>query len=233
MLIYGVVLVFKIFTANKFDKLFLPKHQKYIYDVLTFVMLYVIFNLYAGFFSFLFERYTYLKHAIVFIIVMVLFIVLLVVYLIIWTIKVCVKLIKNKKFSISHKFSNGLLFISFFLAIYIFSYSLNQILFLSPDNWDEKVSKILSQSITFFIVLYASIKANIYFVGYNKRDWQYVIAPTPEDIVNRHLYVRYSLSRNILVLSDSPKEEQFPNTVYLFDLQKESYICFKRVLNFD
>ncbi len=236
-IIYAISFVFKTFTTNKFDRVFMPKHQKSLQNTFLIVFLIFVFILYGIYFAALYQKIIelrWLKHTsdaietIYFIyFIGILYIVIL-----------CLMKFINRKnkewnFKISEKTLNKVFFTVFLLNIFVYSIMLHDVYFSVDTNRDKNIwiSNMISCIFVFLIFSYLLMKSNSYLLGISKRHWKYVLSPTPADIKERHLYVLYSLTPTTLVLSDNPESESYPTSVYLYDLNKNTYVYFNRVVN--
>ncbi|WP_281887760.1 hypothetical protein [Paenibacillus sp. YYML68] len=234
-LIPAILFVFRSFTSNNFDKLFMLKYQKSLHNTFMSVFLFIIFIAYGIFFAAIFAKIK--DYPVMNSLIPLLLIVFSICLLI--TVSLCLsKRIKDKKlknsFLFSRKWANALLFLTLSLNIFIFSIALYEIYAIEdttkmyrPVWWGNLAYCI----IFFFALFYVLIKSNLYLQGISKREWGYVLSPIPSGIEEKHLYVLYSLNSTTLVLSDDPTNKEYPRSVYLFDTSKKSYICFNRVLN--
>lgn len=232
-LIYAINFVIKTFTANNFDKMFMPKYQKTLHNIFLVVSIFFVFIFYGIFFAAMYRKIHEIDGINIFVIVLVvLYILGLLLTGFAYLYKLVCDKIRSKKFVFSVKHANILLFIVFILNILVYSITLHEMYYIdiSSDKayW---VGNLLNCIFLFFVISYLLLKVNLYLQGINKREWDYVLSPTPENIEQKHLYVLYSLNPNTLVLSDDPNNRNYPKSVYLFDLNKNSYTYFNRVVN--
>lgn len=226
-LIYFIHFIIKTFTANEFDKLFLLKHQIYLHNTFLFTLIFVVLMAYSALFVVIFEKLKNIKYIdlainCMFILYFISLFIIIVLYL--------YKKIKDKhrdaEFKLSAKVTDSFLFCVFFLNILVFSVVIHK--FLMKDGL---IGNIVNSVILFCLLTYFLLRSNLYLQGISRRKWHYVISPTPKHIHERYLYVLYSLSATTLVLSDDPSNKKYPRSVYLFDLNRNSYTCFNRVIN--
>ncbi|OMC63533.1 hypothetical protein BK121_26755 [Paenibacillus odorifer] len=230
-LIFAINFVFKTLTSSKFDKLFVPKHQKALQTLCIFILLIVLFIIYGmilGALYFQVKSYKYTEA------VSGILAVFYLIGLIIVSIVCLMKYFKEKKsglpYNISEKKVLRLIFVVVFLNIVIYSMVLSDTFFTSGKTKVEFAGDILYCIVQFFVLTCVLVKAMTYLLGYMKRHWGYVVSPTPEDVDKRYLHVLYSLSPTQLVLSEDNENLHYPTNVYLFDVTKQSYIHFERVL---
>ncbi|NEU28713.1 hypothetical protein G3M74_22090 [Paenibacillus polymyxa] len=234
-LMYAIHFVYKTFTSNNFDKLFMPKYQKYLHNTFLAILVFIIFVAYGVFFALIFEKIKDIKY------VNVVINLLIIVYflgLIITGILNLYKKIKDRnngyKFVLSGKVADYILFSVFFLNILMFSLVFHEMYFVNGRTESYNLpwlGNLVNCIVLFFTISYFLLKSSLYLQGINKREWHYVLSPTPKDIQEKYLYVLYSLNATTLVLSDDPSNKQYPRSVYLFDLNKNSYTCFNRIVN--
>ncbi|GCL74918.1 hypothetical protein PN4B1_49040 [Paenibacillus naphthalenovorans] len=234
-LVYAIHFVYKTFTSNNFDKLFMPKYQKSLHNTFMNIFIFIIFIIYGVFFAAMYGKIqgaTFINLVIT---------ILFIIYFIGLTTTGLFCLYKrindrkaSKAFVLKEKQANALLFLVFFLNILVFSITLYEVYIINETSVIVKslwLGNLVNCIIFFYALSYFLLKSNIYLQGINKREWGYVLSPTPEGIEEKHLYVLYSLNSTTLVLSDDPDNKHYPKSVYLFDLTKKSYTCFNRVLN--
>lgn len=137
---------------------------------------------------------------------------------------------KKSKFVLSEKTATPYLFIVVFSSVFVYSISLNREFSVKDSNMTSIIIAVISLTVSFFAILILLFKAFRYLTGLSNRVWRYVLSPTPEGIEKKHLYVLYSINPNILVLSDDPHSEANPTSVYLYDMSKDTYTHFNRVL---
>lgn len=233
-LIYTINLVSRTLTANNFDKLFIPKHQKVLYNICSFIFLFIIFIGYGvllgGFYSQI--RGGKVANSISGILIIVYVVAFL------FTGYLCLrKWIKEKKsgmtFNMNEKRATFLLFVGMILNIATYSILLCEMYLLDGLGKMNYLGNLMNCIILFFGLSYVLLQSHLYLIGLKKRKWNYVLSPMPENIEKKYLNVLYSLSPNQLVLSEEKDGSHNPSSVYVYDMNKNTYIYFERVLSFE
>lgn len=232
-LIYTINLVTKTLTTNNFDKLFIPKHQKALYNICSFIFLLIIFIGYGvllgGFYSQIRGGKVADSIGVVLIIVYVI--------MFLFTGYLCLrKWIKEKKsdmtINMDEKRATLLLFVVMILNIAIYSILLCEMYLLDGLGRTNYLGNIMNCIIFFFGISYVLLQSHLYLIGLKKRKWNYVLSPMPDNIEKKYLNVLYSLSPNQLVLSEETDNSHNPSSVYVYDMNKNTYVHFERVLSF-
>ncbi|MFE5321472.1 hypothetical protein ACFQ88_22440 [Paenibacillus sp. NPDC056579] len=224
--------VFKTVTASKFDNLFIPKYQKALQMVCMFIIWLLVYIGYGAFFSVLYHqvkemKYTAMVEGSIYLIYIFGFMFLATTCLVkFWIAK------KNGKvISIAEKKLSFMVLTLIILNQFIYSMMLHDMVFTSGLSSFEYVGNIIICIGEFFFLTYILLKAQLYIQGYKKREWGYALVPTPEDVNKKYLNVLYSISPTQLVLSEESNNANYPTNIYLYDVTKQSFIHFERVLN--
>lgn len=222
--------IFKTITSNDFDKLLIPKYQKMLQVVCAFILLIALFIGYGVLFAFLMNQVKELRYTDFAIGI------LLLVYIIALIIIGCTCISKKQKekktgneINYSEKKVEYITIGMVFLNLIIYAYFLNESYFKSGVKNGAYYWDLISCIIVFFMITYLLMKAQLYLQGFKRRRWSYVLSPTPEKIEERYLHVLYAISATQLVLSED-ENSHYPTSIYLFDMTKQSYIHFERVL---
>lgn len=227
------ITIIKAFSYNGFDKLFVPKHQKIIYNLFLFMSLLLLFFIISVVYSFLLEDLGVVvsPNIIGWIVWFYLVYILLLIAIVIS--KVISKRIAEK-YTTSSAIKPFIL-IGCFMNYFFLSIKFNEIVYLKYSSMPlmQLINNIFNISVVFLVITYVFIYLGLWLSGDTKRKWAYILSPVIDDVEDKHLYVLYSLSSTTLVLSEDTKNSNNPTTVYLYDMSKNSYICFKKVLNLD
>lgn len=230
-LIVAINFVTRTVTSSHFDRIFMAKYQKVLQNICIYIILFVSFTLYGGILAAIYSQVKNLKYTPT----VIGSIIILDIFCLITVGIICLnKKIVEKKHGTSIKFSENkvtkLMFVPILLNIITFSVIFCEMYMTSRTNKWEYYSNIINCTILFFILTAALLKAINYLIGYRKKNWSYVLSPTPEDVDKKYLYVLYSLSPTQLVLSDDNENIQYPTSVYVYDISKQSFVHFERVL---
>lgn len=232
-ILYVINFVCKTFTSNNFDKLFIPKHQKALHNFCLFIILFIIFIIYGVIFAALYDNVRESEFAsIISLSVTILYALGLIV-----TIYLCLrKWVKEKmsgeQFNLSEKEATILLYIVILLNIVLYSIAFCEIINTEANNKQEFLGSIFKCIFVFFSITYLLLESHIYLLGLKKRKWSYVLSPVPANVEQKYLEVLYSLTPTQLVLAEKVDDSQSPSSVYLYDITKNTYIYFERVVKF-
>ncbi|MGG0825138.1 hypothetical protein ABE099_20005 [Paenibacillus turicensis] len=136
---------------------------------------------------------------------------------------------KRRRIVFNVKFLFPLLFSTILLDIIVHSITLWGIINVSTTKQDF-IANMISNIITFFGIAYILIKCLQYLLDLNKRKWVYVLSPMPIDINQKYLEVLYSLTPTLLVLAEKNDDPKDPKSVYLYDITKNTYTYFQKVV---
>lgn len=231
-LVVAINFVTKAITSSHFDILFIPKHQKILQNICKYILLFAAFTLYGGILAAVYNQIKEMKYIPTIIgIIIILDILGLIIVCIVCVIKKIIEKKKGAPFNFSENKTIRLMIISILLNMITFSVVFYE-MFMTPNtNTWEYYSNIINCIILFFLLTAALLKAITYLIGYRKKNWSYVLSPTPEDVDKKYLHVLYSLSPTQLVLSEDNENKQNPTSVYIYDTSKQTFIHFERVLN--
>lgn len=223
-------LVIKALTSSSFDTLFYLKHQRTQQRIILYLVIGVLLLAYGLLISVIYASLLKMKYinAIAGIII-ILFLLGIISLGILCGLKWMKEKWSVKKFTLSETKANLLAFTVFILSMVVFAISFYDTLNLTDLERTEHIAKLLMSIGQFYLYAFLILRSYFYLIGYSKRQWNYVISPTPEDIDKRYLYVLYSLSPTQLVLSENIGNVQNSSSVYLFDITKQTYIHFERV----
>lgn len=229
--VLAINFVSKTLTSNSFDRLLIPKYQKMLQTICAFIILVVLFVGYGALFGAFFSQIKDFKYtdAAVFLLFLAYVIGLMGIGC-----GCLLKLRKEKKTGMKLNYSEKrveyIIVSLVFLNIIVYGYFLNEFYLLLGVKKEQYYGDIVTCILVFFSITYLLLKAQLYLQGYRKKRWRYVLSPTPEKIEEKHLYVLYAISATQLVLSEEDENIQDPISIYLFDMTKQTYMHFERVL---
>lgn len=223
--------VFKTLTSSNFDKLFIPKHQRALQTVCLFILLLFVFTAYGIFLAALYHEVEELEYTVIISgIILIMYLIGLVVIGVICLVKWWKDRKAGNQFVITERKANILTFSLIIINILVFAMILCDVIYVAGvdkiENWGNTITCIGE----FFTISYLLLKAQMYLQGYKKKRWGYVLSPMPENVEKKYLNVLYSLTPTQLVLSEDGDNVKYPTNIYLYDLTKQSYIHFERVL---
>lgn len=230
-LIYMINFVFKTFTSNNFDKLFIPKHQKILQKICFFIFAFIIFIVYGFFMGALYGQLKGEYNVDLLSAFIVLIYVLGVITIGLLSLRKWRKEKTRKQFNMNEKKANILFYPVMILNIVVYSMMIYELYLPDINNSLEHWGDMVNSVIMFFGISILLLKFYMYLIGFKKRRWSYVLSPRPDDIEKKHLNVLYSLAPNQLVLSEATEDSQNLGSIYLYDMNKNTYFHFERVLS--
>lgn len=231
-LILTINFVIKTFTSSSFDKLFIPKHQKVLQTACIFVIAFIIFFGYGMLFGSLYmqiKQYYSKFIDMIFLLLFLIYITGLACIIVLCIVKVWKEKRSGVSFNISMKKISPIILTLLFLNMIIYAIMLSELILTTGLDKYDHIMSILRCTIVFFVFAYGFLKAQVYLQGFKDR-WVYVLSPIPKDVDKRYFTVLYSLSPTQLVLSEDNVDHKHPSNIYLYDITKQTYTHFERVL---
>lgn len=229
--IIAINFVTKSVTSSHFDKLFIPKHQKILQSLCIYIILFFIFTLYGVSIAAIYKQVRDLKYVHETTGILVLSNILgLITVGIICLIKRIIEKKKESHFNFSENKVMKLMFIPIVLNVFTFSIILYEMYITTETNKWDYYGNMFYCAILFFILTFFLITAETYLIGYKRRKWNYVLSPTPKDVDNKFLYVLYAMSPTQLILSEDNENISYPTNIYIYDLSKQTFMHFERVV---
>ncbi|HWO96374.1 MAG TPA: hypothetical protein VNM45_08585 [Bacillus sp. (in: firmicutes)] len=223
--------VTKSITSSNFDKLFIPKHQKILQAFCIYIVLFLLFSLYGVSIAAVYKQvrdFKYINEVTG--IIVILNILGLITVGIICLIKRIIEKKKGTYYNFSEVKVMRLMFIPLILNALTYSIIIYEMYITTETDKLNYYSNLFICAIVFFMLTVFLFAAMTYLVGYKKKKWIYVISPTPEDVDKKYLHVLYAMSPTQLVLSENDVNIPDPTSVYIYDMSKQTFIHFERVV---